>query len=141
MAAIQQTKETVRFIFSERSSEAPPELFGAPQKRRPTALNLFIGVSTNENTGRESEAPAELFRPRDRPQVLVDAKWPPNNVPQERRSAVMMDRTIKRSLQRWRRPRVLARESSADFGEIGLQKIDFSEIDARRSIGDNEDAC
>ena len=26
-----------------------------------TALNIFIGVLTNENTGRESEAPAELF--------------------------------------------------------------------------------
>ena len=57
-----------------------------------TALIIFIGVSTNENTGRESEAPAELFRPRDRPrdrpQVLVDAKWPPNKAPQERRSPV-----------------------------------------------------
>ena len=61
-----------------------------------TALNIFIGVLTNENTGRESEAPAELFRPRDRPQVLVDAKWPPNKAPQERRSPVMMDRTMKR---------------------------------------------
>ena len=55
-----------------------------------TALNIIIGVLTNENTGRESEAPAELFRPRDRPQVLVDAKWPPHKAPQERRSPVMM---------------------------------------------------
>ena len=62
-----------------------------------TALNIFIGVLTNENTGRESEAPAELFRP----QVLVDAKWPPNKAPQERRSPVMMDRTMKRCLELW----------------------------------------
>ena len=81
----------------------------APQERRSTALNIFIGVSTNENTGRESEAPAELFRPRDRPQVLVDAKWPPNKAPQERRSPVMMDRTIKRCLELWRRPPDTAR--------------------------------
>ena len=33
----------------------------APQKRRSTALNIFISVLTNENTGREGEAPAELF--------------------------------------------------------------------------------
>ena len=66
-----------------------------------TALNLFIGVLTKENTGRESEAPAELFRPRDRPQVLVDAKWPPNKAPQERRSPVMMDRIMKRCLELW----------------------------------------
>ena len=66
-----------------------------------TTLNIFIGVLTNENTGRESEAPAELFRPRDRPQVLVDAKWPPNKAPQERRSPVMMDRTMKRCLELW----------------------------------------
>ena len=59
-----------------------------------TALNIFIGVLINENTGRESEAPAELFRPRDRPQVLVDAKWPPNKAP-----PVMMDRTMKRCLE------------------------------------------
>ena len=30
-----------------------------------------------------SEAPAELFRPRDRPQVLVDAKWPPDKAQRE----------------------------------------------------------
>ena len=66
-----------------------------------TALNIFIGVLINENTGRESEAPAELFRPRDRPQVLVDAKWPPHKAPQERRSPVIMDRTMKRCLELW----------------------------------------
>ena len=33
--------------------------------------------------------------------MLVDAKWPPNKAPQERRSPVMMDRTIKRCLELW----------------------------------------
>ena len=44
-----------------------------------------------------------FFRPRDRPQVLVDAKWPPNKAPQEPRSPVMMDRTMKRCLELWPR--------------------------------------
>ncbi len=39
-----------------------------------------------------------FFRHRDRPQVLVDAKWPPDKAPQERRSPVKMDRTTKRCI-------------------------------------------
>ncbi len=33
--------------------------------------------------------------------MLMDAKWPPNKAPQERRSPVMMDRTMKRCLELW----------------------------------------
>ncbi len=33
--------------------------------------------------------------------MLVDANWPPNKAPQERRSPIMMDRTMKRSLELW----------------------------------------
>ena len=38
----------------------------------PTALNIFIGVSTNENTGRESEAPAELFAAAAQPSLACE---------------------------------------------------------------------
>ena len=66
-----------------------------------TALNIFVCVVNNENTGRESEAPAERFRPRDHSPLLVGVRRPPDKAPQERRSPVMFDSTMKRCLERW----------------------------------------
>ena len=45
-----------------------------------TALNIFIGVLTNENTGRESEAPAELFRPQVLPTTRAPGIFDPSRV-------------------------------------------------------------
>ena len=43
----------------------PDEILGFAQREgEVTALNIFIGVSTNENTGRESEVPTEPFMVR-----------------------------------------------------------------------------
>ena len=50
---------------------------------------MFICILTNENTGREGEAPAEPFSPLwIRRPLLVDVQVLPDKAPQERRPPV-----------------------------------------------------
>jgi hypothetical protein len=99
-------------LLDELHQNSPPSKAPALEctasEAPPTALKIFNCVFTNENIGREREAPAEPFRPRGRSPSLVDVPWPPGKAPQERRSPVMIDhRTTKRCLKRWAPPPVM----------------------------------
>ena len=54
-----------------------------------TAVNICICILINENTGREGEAPAELFPAAAQPSLACERPVAARKAPQERRSPVI----------------------------------------------------